>query len=211
MNPALQAKLLRVLQEKQFERLGGTETIAMDTRLVAATNQNLEQLIAQGKFRQDLFYRLNVYPIPLPSLRERKEDIPALALHFLAKYNTELEKEVVGLSQEANALLLNHRWSGNVRELENVMQRAVILCQGPIVTAQDLPLSLLKEAQAPQLVSEGSFQLPPGGIALAELEKQLILQALKQVNNNKVQAGRLLSLSRTQLRTRMRNHGLESE
>ncbi|HJY83422.1 MAG TPA: sigma 54-interacting transcriptional regulator [Candidatus Binatia bacterium] len=210
MNPALQVKLLRVLQEKQFERVGGTETIATDARIIAATNQNLDQLIPRGKFRQDLFYRLNVYPIPLPPLRERKEDILPLASHFLRKYNKELRREITGLSPEARELLSSYHWPGNVRELENVMERAVILCQGPVVTGQDLPLSLLKQQRSVQPVSGEAFKLPPGGIALAELEKQLILQALKQANNNKVQAGKLLGLSRTQLRTRMQHYGLEA-
>ncbi len=208
MSPTLQAKLLRVLQEQKFERLGGTETLTTDARLIAATNQNLERLMAEGRFRQDLFYRLNVYPVPLPPLRERKEDILPLALHFLEKYNKELGKEVTGLSKEARELLLSYAWPGNVRELENVMERAVILCRGTGVTAQDLPL-FLREPPGVQSLRSETFTLPPGGIALAELEKQLIIQALERANNNKVKAGKLLGLSRTQLRTRMKNHGLE--
>jgi Nif-specific regulatory protein len=209
MSPTLQAKLLRVLQEKQFERLGGTETITTDVRFIAATNQDLEKLIAEGRFRNDLFYRLNVYPIPLPPLRERKEDILPLALHFLEKYNRELGKEIVGLSKEARELLLSYTWPGNVRELENVMERAVILCQGTGVTVQDLPLSLREQPRV-QPWSGEAFKLPPCGVALAELEKQLIVQALAQANNNKMKAGKLLGLSRTRLRTRMKNHGLEA-
>jgi Nif-specific regulatory protein len=209
MSPVLQAKLLRVLQEKKFERLGGTETIATDVRFIAATNQDLEKLIAEGRFRRDLFYRLNVYPIPLPPLRERADDILPLALHFLRKYNRELGKEITGLSTEVGGLLSSYRWPGSVRELENVVERAVILCQGRMVAAQDLPLSLREQLQVLPLSGE-AFKLPPGGIALAELEKQLICQALEQANNNKVKAGKLLGLSRTQLRTRMKNHGLEA-
>jgi Nif-specific regulatory protein len=209
MNPALQVKLLRVLQEKQFERVGGTETIATDARIIAATNRNLETLLVGEKFRQDLFYRLNVYPIPLPPLRGRKEDILPLALHFLEKYNRELAKGIGGLSKEARELLLSYTWPGNVRELENVMERAMILCQGTGVTIQDLPL-FLKEQPRVQPVSGETFKLPADGIALAELEKQLIVQALARANNNKVKAGKLLGLSRTQLRTRMKNHGLEA-
>ncbi|HEV8715552.1 MAG TPA: sigma 54-interacting transcriptional regulator [Candidatus Binatia bacterium] len=208
MSPVLQAKLLRVLQEKKFERLGGTETIATDVRFIAATNQDLEKLIAEGRFRRDLFYRLNVYPIPLPPLRERAEDILPLALHFLRKYSRELGKEITGLSTEVRELLSSYHWPGGVRELENVVERAVILCQGRMVTAQDLPLSLREQLWGQPLSGE-AFKLPPGGIALAKLEKQLILQALEQANNNKVKAGKLLGLSRTQLRTRMKNHGLE--
>lgn len=209
MSPALQAKLLRVLQEKKFERVGGTETIATDARIIAATNRNLETLIVGEKFRQDLFYRLNVYPIPLPLLRERKEDIIPLALHLIGKYNRELGKEITGLSKEARELLLSYPWLGNVRELENAVERAVILCRNEVMTVQDLPLSLREQPQVQPLSSE-AFKLPPGGIALAELEKQLIVQALEQAHDNKIKAGKLLGLSRTQLRTRMKNHGLEA-
>ncbi|MFQ5553434.1 MAG: sigma 54-interacting transcriptional regulator, partial [Thermoplasmata archaeon] len=129
MSPALQAKLLRVLQEKQFERLGGTETIATDARIIAATNRELEALVKAGQFREDLFYRLNVYPIPLPPLRERKEDTLPLAHHFLQKSSRELRKDVPRLSKEARELFINYHWPGNIRELENVMERAVILCR----------------------------------------------------------------------------------
>ncbi|MBI3988530.1 MAG: sigma 54-interacting transcriptional regulator [candidate division NC10 bacterium] len=209
MSPALQAKLLRVLQDKRFERLGGTETIATNARIVAATNQDLEKLIGEGRFREDLFYRLSVYPIHLPPLRERREDILPLAFHFLKKSSTELRKEVAGLSKEARELLVAYDWLGNVREVENVMERAIILCRGTVVGPEDLPLSLRERPKAPMPLAEGGFTLPPGGINLALLEKQLILQALKQANHNKSKASRLLGLSRTQLRTRMKNYGLE--
>jgi Nif-specific regulatory protein len=208
--PALQAKLLRVLQEQKFERLGGTETLVTDARIIAATNRDLERLIAEGKFREDLYYRLNVYPIPLPPLRERKEDLLPLALHFLKKYSRELRKEVVGLSKETRELLSSYNWPGNVRELENVIERAVILCQGEAVSVQDLPLSLREPQNARPARSE-AFRLPPGGLALTKLEKQLILQALEQANHNKSKASKLLGLSRTQLRTRLKRHGLETE
>jgi Nif-specific regulatory protein len=207
MSPALQAKLLRVLQDKTFERLGGTKSIALDARIIAATNRDLERLIAAGKFREDLFYRLNVYPIPLPPLRERQEDVLPLAQHFLRKYSGELRKEVIELSREARELLFRYEWPGNVRELENVIERAVILCQGTVVTAEDLPLPLRERRRAAPVSSEG-FRLPPDGIDLPELEKQLILQALEQVHNNKSQASRLLGLSRTQLRTRVKHYRL---
>ena len=204
MSPALQAKLLRVLQEKQFERLGGTGTLTTDTRIIAATNRDLEKLIAEGRFQEDLFYRLNVYPIPLPPLRERKEDILPLAVHFLKKYSKELRKEGVGLSREANELLCSYSWPGNIHELENVMERAVILCKGKVVTVQDLPLCVRERPMS----GEG-FRLPLGRMTLAELEKQCILQALEQTNYNRLQASKLLGLSRSQLRTCMKNHRLE--
>jgi Nif-specific regulatory protein len=210
MSPALQAKLLRVLQEKQFERVGGTATIATNARIIAATNRDLPSLIAQGKFREDLFYRLNIYPIPLPPLRKRREDILPLARHFLRKYGRELNKEGLGLAQEARALFLNYSWPGNIRELENVMERAVILCQDKLVSDRELPLSLRERSKGPKMSGEA---FPPliEGMTLAELEKSCILQALEQTNYNRLQASKLLRISRTQLRTRMKNHGLEGK
>ena len=210
MSPALQAKLLRVLQEKQFERLGGTETIVADARIITATNRELEALVKAGEFREDLFYRLNVYPIPIPPLRERQEDILPLALHFLQKSSRELRKDVVKLSTEARELFIKYHWPGNVRELENVVERAVILCRGPVLTAHELPIALREERRGQPLSGE-VFKLPPGGVALAELEKAVILQALERANYNKSRASKLLGLSRAQLRTRMKNHGLEAK
>ncbi|MFQ5553495.1 MAG: sigma 54-interacting transcriptional regulator [Thermoplasmata archaeon] len=208
MSPALQAKLMRVLQEKQFERLGGTETLATDARIIAATNRRLESLVKAGGFREDLFYRLNVYPIPLPPLRDRKEDILPLALHFFQRSSQELRKDVVKLSTEARELLINYHWPGNVRELENVVERVIVLCRSTVVTPQELPVAL-REGPGGELLSS-DFTLPPGGLALAELEKQVILQALERANYNKSRASKLLGLSRAQLRTRMKNYGLET-
>jgi Nif-specific regulatory protein len=207
MSPVLQVKLLRVLQEKQFERLGGTETLTHDARIVAATNQDLERLVAEGKFRRDLYYRLNVYPITLPPLRERQEDLGPLTMYFLKRFSQELRKEVLGISKEAMGWLERYTWPGNVRELENVIERAVILCQGTVVTAQDLP-SLREHLRMPVLSSD-AFRLPPEGIDLWELEKDLIRQALERSHQNKSHAAKLLKLSRTQLRTRMRHYKLE--
>jgi Nif-specific regulatory protein len=207
MSTVLQAKILRVLQEKQFERVGGTETLTTDARIVAATNQDLKQLMDEGRFRRDLFYRLNVYPISLPPLRERQEDLSPLAIYFLKRYSHELKKEVVGISKEALGLLERYTWPGNVRELENVIERGVILCRGTVVTAQELP-SLREHLRTPVL-SGDAFRLPPNGIVLWDLEKDLIRQALEQTQQNKTHAAKLLGLSRTQLRTRMRHYGLE--
>jgi transcriptional regulator with PAS, ATPase and Fis domain len=209
MSPVLQVKLLRVLQEKQFERVGGTETLTHDARIVAATNQDLERLVAEGKFRRDLYYRLNVYPITLPPLRERQEDLGPLTMYFLERFSQELRKEVRGISKEALGLLERYPWPGNVRELENVIERAVILCQGTVVTAQDLP-SLRESLRMPVLSGE-AFRLPPEGIDLWELEKDLIRQALEQTHQNKSHAAQKLGLSRTQLRTRMKHYGVETD
>ena len=210
MSSTLQAKLLRILQEQRFERVGGTDSITTDARILAATNQDLERLMAEGRFRRDLFYRLNVYPIPMPPLREDKEDIIPLALHFLRAYNQELHKGVVGFSKEAMGLLERYPWPGNVRELENVIKRAVILCQGTTVTVQELPLALPEPLGGPAWSGE-AIKLPLGGIALAELEKQLICQAMEQAHQNKSQAAKLLGLSRTQRRTRLKHYGLEGD
>ena len=207
MSPTLQAKLLRVLQEKTFERLGGTKTLVADARIIAATNRDLPRRIAEGTFREDLFYRLSVYPIALPPLRERPEDILPLAAHFLEKHQRALRKEIRGLTPEACELLLRYTWPGNVRELENVLERAAILCPGGQVTAQELPLALREGPQVPARNGQG-FRLPPAGLSLAGLEKQLICEALEQTQHNKSRASRLLGLSRTQLRTRMKQHGL---
>ena len=208
MSRVLQAKLLRVLQEKQFERVGGTETVATDARIVAATSQDLEQLMAEGRFRRDLYDRLNVYPIALPPLRERQEDLRALTMLLLKRYGYEVRKEVLGMSEDAMGWLERYHWPYNVRELEKVIEQAVAQCQGPTVTAQDLPQALREPSRA--AVSSGeAIQLPPGGIALAEVEKSFIQQALEQSQQNKSRAAQLLGLSRTQLRTRMRHYGLE--
>jgi Nif-specific regulatory protein len=204
---ALQAKFLRVLQEKQFERVGGAETLPTDARIVAATHQDLEQLVDEGKFRRDLYYRLNVYPIALPPLRERREDLGPLTMSFLKRFSQTLRKEVLGISKDAMGLLERYSWPGNVRELENVLERAVILCQGTVVTPQELP-SLREHLRAPVL-SGDAFRLPPRGIVLADVEKGLIQQALEQSHQNKSHAAKLLRLSRTQLRTRMQQYGLE--
>jgi Nif-specific regulatory protein len=209
MSLALQVKLLRVLQEKRVERLGGTASLALDARIIVATNQDLERLVAQRQFRADLFYRLNIYPIPLPPLRERKEDILPLAQHFLRKYSRELRKEGVGLSDGAQELLLRYEWPGNIRELENAIYRAVIVSRGALITIQDLPLELRERPRDTPVSGEG-FRLPPEGLDLPALEKQLIRQALEQAHHNKSQASRLLHLSRMQLRTRVKNYGLET-
>ncbi len=209
MSPMLQAKLLRVLQDQRFERVGGTETLVTDARIIGATNQDLERLLAEGKFRQDLFYRINVFPILVPPLRERREDIMPLAMYFLKRYSQELRKEIEGMSKEATDLLERYSWPGNVRELENVIERAVILCQGTVVTAQELPRAWREPLRMPVLRSD-AFRLPPGGIDLWELEKALICQALEQTHQNKSHAAKLLGLSRTQLRTRLRHYGLAS-
>ncbi len=208
MSPSLQAKLLRVLQEKTFERLGGTSTLTADARIIAATNRDLAQAVREGKFREDLFYRLHVYPILLPPLRERKEDLEALAEHFLKKYRKELSKEGCRLSKEVTLLFQAYPWPGNVRELEHVIERAVLLCQEQLITTQHLSANLCEQART--FPANGKpLAGSPSPLTLPELEKQYIRHALEQTNYNQVQASKLLGLTRTQLRTRMMNYGLE--
>jgi Nif-specific regulatory protein len=209
MSTALQAKLLRVLQEKQFDRLGGTTSLSADVRIIAATNRALPRLIAEGKFREDLFYRLNVYPIPLPPLRERQGDILLLAQHLLQRSSQALNKPIVGFSREASTLLCRYQWPGNIRELENTVERAALLCQRSLITVDDLPP--LRQNQSCSPLQSLAPQLPQGKMTFAELEKRCVEQALEQANYNCVQASRLLGLSRTQLRTRMKNYGLERQ
>jgi transcriptional regulator with GAF, ATPase, and Fis domain len=210
MNPVVQVKLLRVLQEQQFERVGGTETLTTDARIIAATSRDVAQVIQQGRFREDLFYRLNVYSIALPPLRERQEDLRALTLSFLKRYSREVRQEVLGMSEDAMGSLERYPWPGNVRELAEVIEGAVARGQGPTVTVQDLPQALREPSRAPGS-SGDAFRLPPGGIDLCALEKTLIRQALEQAHQNKLQAAKLLGLSRTQLRARMRHYGLETD
>jgi DNA-binding NtrC family response regulator len=166
--------------------------------------------VAEGRFHSDLYDRLNVYPISLLPLRERREELRALALYFLKRYSHALRKEVPGMSEGAMGWLERYPWPGNVRELKEVIEQAVARCQGPRVTAQDLPQALREPSRAP--VSRGeAVTRPSGGIAMADLEKHLIRQALEQAHGNKSHAAKQLGLSRTQLRTRMRHYGLEDE
>jgi two-component system response regulator AtoC len=224
----MQVKLLRALQESEFERVGGIKTIRVDVRLVAATNRDLKKLIAQGTFREDLFYRLNVVSIRLPALRERNSDIPLLVEHFLRKFNERLKKNVIGVEQDAVDLLAAYSWPGNIRELENVMERAVLFCDGQKLRGEDLPGELRGAAAissptgsvAPPAgdatggnVDIGS--LPPEGglkehvkVAMSRLERDLVSRALKQTSGNVTHAARLLKISRKGLQLKMKELGL---
>src|ERR671911_154774 len=173
MSPNTQAKILRVLQEHEFERLGGTRTIRVDVRLIAATNRDLSAMVAAGHFREDLYYRLNVVSVETPPLRERKEDIQALSLFFLRRFSGELKKHVEGISPDALKLLMRYNWPGNIRELENAIERGVLLSEGPNLTSDDLRLGELSTSNA---FADGSsvVKIPPTGIALEEIERQAI-------------------------------------
>ena len=190
---AMQAKLLRVLQEHEIKRVGGTETIKIDVRIVAATNQNLEALVTEKKFREDLFYRLNVVSIHLPSLRERPEDVPLLADHFLRKYASQNNKPVCRISPEAMDLLVRHRWPGNVRGLENVIERATTLSGTNLILPEDLPRRLQME---PAQMSLSSL---PSRMPLSELEKLYIQKVLEETGGNKKKAADILGIDRRTL------------
>ena len=202
-SPTLQVKLLRVLQEGEFERVGDTKTEKVDVRVIVATNQNLQDLIAQGKFRKDLFYRLNIISIEIPPLRERKEDIPLLVNDFIGKHSKHISKKIEGLSEEAMSILMNYNWPGNVRELENVIERAIILCKGPVIIPADFP-EFLNSSQG-KLLAEESLKLKD---ALKSPEKDLIIKALDSVDWNRNDAARVLDINRTTLYKKMQKYGL---
>ncbi len=199
-----QAKLLRVLEERSFRRIGGTKDIHVDIRIVAATNKELPQAIEDGHFRKDLYYRIQVIPIYLPPLRERVDDILPLAHHFIAHFNREFGKNVTGLSKAAEKYLLGYDWPGNIRELRNVIERAIILESSDELKLELLPRQMLDPAQP----AAGAFQLPPEGIDIEVVEKELIQQALRMCGGNQSQAARKLHLGIDAFRYRMKKFGL---
>jgi transcriptional regulator with PAS, ATPase and Fis domain len=193
LSPAVQTKLLRFLQEHEIKRVGGTESIKVDVRVIAATNQLLEPLVKNGSFREDLFDRLNVVSIALPPLRERKEDIPLLATHFLQRFSEENHKNISHISPEVVGILTSYSWPGNVRELEHTIERAVILSIHPIILPEDLPQKILEE------VKGTTFLLPGKPLSLKELEKKYVLKVLEEVKGNKKKAAEILGIDRTTL------------
>jgi two-component system, NtrC family, response regulator AtoC len=203
MVPALQAKLLRVLEEKSFKRVGGAADIRVDVRVIAATNRNLEEEVAKGSFRADLFYRLNVLPIRLPALREHAEDVPVLVKFFIDAFNTEFKKRIAGVTPAAEALLQRYGWPGNVRELRNVVERAMLLAEGTVLEPVDFG-ALGKTGAA----SGDVLDLPAGGVSLEELERSLVVQALRRAGGNQTKAAALLGLNRDQIRYRIEKFGL---
>jgi len=208
---SLQAKLLRVIEEKSFRRLGGEEEIRVDVRIITATNRDLEKEVEEGRFREDLYYRLNVIRIHLPPLRERKEDIPILARHFLEKYRRALNKQIKKISQEAEEILLRYHWPGNVRELENTIERAVSLETGEVILPESLPEKIRSSSQ--EFIPSSWVQLPEEGInlekALEEIEKKLLKEALIRTKGNKTKAAKLLGISFRSFRYRLAKLGLE--
>jgi transcriptional regulator with PAS, ATPase and Fis domain len=202
---AIQVKLLRVLQDREFERLGGTKTHKVDVRLVAATNRDLRAALEEGTFREDLYYRLNVVAIDIPPLREHKEDIPALANYFLERYSKESGKTITGITTEAIKRLMDYHWPGNVRELQNIIERGVALSSAATLDAADIYLDdPAKRSPAP---GSSAYVLPPG-VTLEQWEDEAIREALHHANGNKSQAARALGLSRNALRYRLSKLGV---
>ena len=209
--PAAQAKLLRVLQERRYERVGGTTTLEADIRLIAATNRDLERGVADARFREDLYYRLAVFRIHLPALRERGDDVLLLADHFVRQLGGNMGKPEPGLSREARDLLVAHSWPGNIRELQNAIERALILAQGELISAGQLGIApRLSRGAAPPTTTSPEGERRTAAPALADMEKQMIVEALRRANGNKSRAAAALGLSRTQLLRRVRRFGLDA-
>ncbi|HTJ80362.1 MAG TPA: sigma-54 dependent transcriptional regulator [Polyangiaceae bacterium] len=221
----MQVKLLRVLQESEFERVGGIKTIKVDVRLVAATNRDLKREIGHGTFREDLYYRLNVVPIALPALRDRKPDIPVLVAHFIAKFNARLKKNVTAVDDAVAERLVTYGWPGNIRELENVVERAVLFTDGSLVGLGDLPEEIRGGARETGRASAPQVEAPRGEVpasssdglkeqvkaAMSRLERDLIERALKQTQGNVTHAARLLKISRKGLQLKMKELGLREK
>jgi len=205
ITPGLQAKLLRVLQEREFERVGSGQSIQVDVRVISTSNKNLSEEIRKGKFREDLLFRLNVIPIHLAPLRERKEDIPLLAEHFLQKYNQENNKNVQGISEKVYQLFMEYHWPGNVRELENYIERAVVTTKNKILTPADFPSELFfKKAE----YDDSGLKV---GCTIGDMEKALILKTLEAYSGNKTKAAEILGVSSRTLRNKLKEYGLKEE
>jgi DNA-binding NtrC family response regulator len=212
MRPALQVKILRVLQEREFERIGGTRTIKVDVRIIAATNKDLEDLVARQQFRDDLYWRLNVIPITLPPLRERLSDIPLLVAHFITHFNAEKKQQLTGITPEALHMLQSYHWPGNVRELENTMERIAILKGSGLIMPEDLPEKIFRPNVSRNVPG---VDIPDDGIDFDTLvetfEKQLLMQALVKAGGVKSKAANLLHMNRTTLVEKVKKFRLEND
>ena len=221
----MQVKLLRAIQESEFERVGGIKTIKVDVRLITATNRDLEAEIKSGNFREDLYYRLNVVPLSIPPLRKRRGDIPLLVRHIIRKFNERLKKSVTGISDDALAVLEAHGWPGNIRELENVLERTILFCKGDVIQRADLPEEIIQHAAAGAAApaaepdEEGVEAIPAelsGDASLKDIvraetsrvERELIAKALEETGGNVTQAAKLLKISRKSLQMKMKELGL---
>jgi two-component system, NtrC family, response regulator AtoC len=205
MGLRLQGKLLRFIEEKRFRRVGGTKDLIVDARLVAATNRDLEKEVEAGAFREDLYYRLRVFPIRLPPLRERPSDIPALVKTFIHEFNRQFGKKITAVAPETMDLLKRYRWPGNVRELRNLVERTVLLADEPVLTPNMLPAQIAGRTVAP----EPSVDLGADGVDFEALERSLLEAALRRAEGNRTEAGRLLGMSRHQVRNRLKKYGME--
>jgi transcriptional regulator with PAS, ATPase and Fis domain len=211
LRTSLQPKILRVLETQTFRRIGGTVDIQIDVRVIAATNRDLQVMVQEGSFREDLYYRLKVMVISLPPLRERVDDILPLAAIFIEKNNKEFNKNIAGLSEETQALLLQYRWPGNVRELKNVIERAIILCPSGYLRPEHLPLELRGEKSTAAVfvpANTNNGNLAPADLSLDEMEKRHIQAVLLQHKGNKSKTSRALNISRSTLREKMKLYGI---
>ncbi len=204
LSPAVQVKLLRFLQEREFQRLGGNQTLRSDVRIISATNRNLEIRVREGAFREDLFYRLNVVVMSLPPLRDRKDDIPALILHFVSRFAAENGKDIEGVSREAQDLLMKYDYPGNVRELENILERAVVIARNRVITAEDLPF----RDEWAESEEDGAGGEGPLKDAVEDLEKRLILEALEKAGGQLFKAAETLGLNKRMLRYKLKKYGI---
>lgn len=205
----LQAKLLRVLEDQTFRRIGGIKDIHVDVRVICASNKDVEGMVANGQFREDLFYRLSVIPMTLAPLKMRREDIPVLIDHFVNLYNIRFNKDVVGLASDAREALMAYDWPGNVRELRNAIERAMILQDGGELTLDLFPLRISEfKGEARVALPNDRISIPESGLDLYEVEKTLIEQALNRASGNQSKASRLLSITRDTLRYKMKKYGL---
>ncbi len=204
---SMQAKLLRALQEREIRRVGGTRPIRIDVRVVAATNRDLRAMVADGRFRDDLYYRINVLSIDVPPLRERRDDIPVLIDYFLRKHTRNTSRLIRGLTPDARAVMLDYAWPGNVRQLESAIERAILLAENDLITVEDLPLEVRQEARPAG--EGGGFKLPAEGISFEEFERNLILQAMERTDYNITKAAKLLGLTFRTLQYRLEKFGIK--
>jgi DNA-binding NtrC family response regulator len=204
---SLQAKLLRALQEREIRRVGGPRPIKVDVRVVAATNRDLRTMVADGRFRDDLYYRINVLSVDVPPLRERKDDISVLIDFFLKKHTRNTSRLIRGLTPETKKLMMNYSWPGNVRQLESAIERAILLCEGDLISVEDLPMEVRQETRP--VAVEGAFRLPAEGISFEDVERDLITQAMEQTDYNITKAAKLLGLTFRTLQYRLEKFGIK--
>jgi DNA-binding NtrC family response regulator len=206
LDVGIQAKLLRALQERKIRRVGGTHEISVDVRVIAATNRDLRAMVADGRFRDDLYYRINVLSIDVPPLRERREDIPVLIDYFLKKHTRNTSRLITGLTPETKKLMIDYSWPGNVRQLESAIERAILLAENDKITLEDLPTEVRQDVGP---ASEGTFKLPAEGINFEDVERNLITQAMEQTDYNITKAAKLLGLTFRTLQYRLEKFGIK--